>query len=523
MLEQNFIINKPQVHYQSTTRELVKNVLELKQGELADNGALCIHTGKFTGRSPEDKYYVKDKLTESVIDWGGFNHPISISIFEALRKKIIAHFDKQKEIWVTDVAACADPKYKLPLRVYTELPWAAIFVNNMFIKVDSKEEISNEGGWTLFHAPNFLANPEVDGVRASNFSIISFTHKEIIIGGTGYTGEIKKGIFSVLNFILPHYKNVLSMHCSANMSEQGEVALFFGLSGTGKTTLSADPNRKLIGDDEHGWTEDGIFNFEGGCYAKTINLDANNEPSIFNAIKEGALLENVLFEKGGNKVNYNDASITENTRVSYPIQHIKNIAIPSVGRKPSYIFFLACDAYGILPPISKLSPSQAMYQFISGYTAKIAGTEVGIKAPKATFSACFGAPFFPLHPGVYARLLGEKLKKEKTEVWLINTGWSGGPYGIGKRIHLKDTRAMIQAVCSGEMAHAAFELFEVFQFQIPSDIKGVDKAILHPRNTWANKDAYDKQLKDLAIMFQNNFTQFEKGVDQEILLAAPLL
>ncbi len=518
-----YIIDQPIIHYQENIEKLIDQTISLGLGALSDTGALCVSTGKFTGRSPENKYFVKDDITAKTIDWGGFNHPIAESVFTSLREKIKNHLNQQKEIWIRDVFACADPQYQISLRVYTELPWAALFVNNMFIELPANDLNSFKAEWTILHAPSFLANPIIDQTNASNFAIISFSHKEIIIGGSGYTGEIKKGVFSILNYLLPHNHQVLSMHCSANLGKDDDTALFFGLSGTGKTTLSADPLRKLIGDDEHGWSDHAVFNFEGGCYAKTIKLNKENEPDIFGAIKKGALLENIQFFPNTNQVNYDDASITENTRVSYPIHHIHNIAIPSVATAPKNIFFLTCDAYGVLPPISKLSNEQAMYQFISGYTAKIAGTEEGIKTPKATFSACFGAPFLPLHPNVYANLLGEKMKAHHCNVWLINTGWTGGPYGVGNRMSLKDTRAMIQAALDGSLNKIAFENFEVFNVQVPIAIAGVDSNILQPKNTWKDHSLYNKAIKDLAQLFIHNFQQFEAGVSENIKAAAPVL
>lgn len=518
-----YIIDQPIIHYQENIEKLIDQTISLGLGALSDTGALCVSTGKFTGRSPENKYFVKDDITAKTIDWGGFNHPIAESVFTSLREKIKNHLNQQKEIWIRDVFACADPQYQISLRVYTELPWAALFVNNMFIELPANDLNSFKAEWTILHAPSFLANPIIDQTNASNFAIISFSHKEIIIGGSGYTGEIKKGVFSILNYLLPHNHQVLSMHCSANLGKDDDTALFFGLSGTGKTTLSADPLRKLIGDDEHGWSDHAVFNFEGGCYAKTIKLNKENEPDIFGAIKKGALLENIQFFPNTNQVNYDDASITENTRVSYPIHHIHNIAIPSVATAPKNIFFLTCDAYGVLPPISKLSNEQAMYQFISGYTAKIAGTEEGIKTPKATFSACFGAPFLPLHPNVYANLLGEKMKAHHCNVWLINTGWTGGPYGVGNRMSLKDTRAMIQAALDGSLNKIAFENFEVFNVQVPTAIAGVDSNILQPKNTWKDHSLYNKAIKDLAQLFIHNFQQFEAGVSENIKAAAPVL
>jgi phosphoenolpyruvate carboxykinase (ATP) len=517
----NFILTKPTIHYQNSVEALVHQTIELGLGKLADNGALCVNTGKFTGRSPENKFFIKDAITNDTVDWGGFNHSMDPKFFIPLRDKMIAYLEQQKEVWVRDAYACAEAAYQLPLRLYTELPWSALFANNMFIRPSANELINFKPAWQIIHVPSFKANPSVDGTAAENFSIISFSEKTILIGGSAYTGEIKKGIFSVLNFILPNEKNVLSMHCSANEGAEGDVALFFGLSGTGKTTLSADPTRKLIGDDEHGWTNHSVFNFEGGCYAKTINLSAVNEPDIYGAIKAGALLENIVFFEGTDKVDYSDASVTENTRVSYPIEHIHNIVQPSIGATPKNIFFLTCDAYGVLPPISKLNAAQAMYQFISGYTAKIAGTEEGIKSPKATFSSCFGAPFMPLHPGDYAKLLGAKIESNHCKVWLINTGWSGGAYGVGQRMSLSNTRKMIEAVLNQTIDQGGYEIFPVFNFEVPKHIEGVDTSILQPENTWQDKEKYTSERICLAKLFERNFKKFEAGVDASIIEAGP--
>ena len=515
------LLTKPTIHYQSTVATLYDQTISLSLGKMVDNGALSVHTGKFTGRSPENKFIVKDDVTADVIDWGGFNHHIESKFFKPLYDKMLAYLETQKEIWVRDAFACAETTYQLPLRLYTELPWSSLFAHNMFIRPKEAQLADFSPEWQIIHAPSFKADPAIDGTTSENFSIISFTEKIILIGGSAYTGEIKKGIFTVLNFMLPHLKNVLSMHCSANIGEAGDVALFFGLSGTGKTTLSADPKRKLIGDDEHGWTNHSVFNFEGGCYAKTIHLSAENEPDIYNAIKTGALLENIVFFEGTNKVDYDNASITENTRVSYPIEHIHNIISPSVAAQPKNIFFLTCDAYGVLPPISKLNAAQAMYQFISGYTAKIAGTEEGIKSPKATFSCCFGAPFMPLHPGVYAKLLGEKIDKNDCQVWLINTGWSGGAYGTGERMSLPNTRKMIAAVLNNTIDQGGYEDFSVFNFKVPKQVPGIDPVILQPENTWEDKSRYGTERLKLANLFQHNFKKFEAGVVAAITDAGP--
>jgi phosphoenolpyruvate carboxykinase (ATP) len=509
------------VHYQLSPDELVQQAVELGQGELNDTGALVIKTGEFTGRSPQDKFIVKDAITENSVHWNNFNLPIDEKYFHQLKKKLLNYLATKDSVWVRDAYACADPAYRLNIRVINENPWSNLFAYNMFLRPAEDELEEFEPDWHIIQAPGFKADPSVDGTRQHNFAIASFTHKTIIIGGTGYTGEMKKGIFTILNYILPHDKNVLSMHCSANMGDAGDTAIFFGLSGTGKTTLSADPNRKLIGDDEHGWTEDTVFNFEGGCYAKVIDLSAEKEPEIFNAIKPGALVENTTPVDGTNKIDFASKKITENTRVSYPLPYISNTLEPSIGKTPKNIFFLTADAYGILPPVSKLTPGQAMYQFISGYTAKVAGTEAGVTEPKSTFSACFGAPFLPLHPGQYAEMLGKKMKETNVNVWMINTGWTGGPYGIGSRMKLPYTRAMITAALDGKLENVEFEAHPVFGMMMPKECPNVPSEILNPRNTWADKDAYDEKAKDLAQQFVKNFEKYASGVSEEILAAAP--
>lgn len=509
------------IHYQLSPAELAEQSVLRGQGVLNDTGALCIQTGEFTGRSPKDKFIVKDAITENSVDWNNFNIPVEEKYFIQLKKKLLDYLGKKEEIWVRDAYACADPAHRLNIRVINENAWSNLFAYNMFLRPSEKELENFEPEWHIIQAPGFKADPAVDGTRQHNFAMISFTHKTILIGGTGYTGEMKKGIFSVLNYILPHDKNVLSMHCSANMGKDGDVAVFFGLSGTGKTTLSADPQRKLIGDDEHGWTDTSVFNFEGGCYAKTIDLSEEKEPEIFNAIRPGALVENIQFVAGSKQIDFANKDITENTRVSYPLNFISNAMEPSVGGLPKNIFFLTCDAYGVLPPISKLTPGQAMYQFISGYTAKVAGTEAGVTEPKSTFSACFGAPFLPLHPGKYAGMLGEKMKKNEVNVWMINTGWSGGPYGVGNRMKLSYTRAMITAALEGKLDAVGYEAHPVFGMMMPQTCPGVPSEILNPRSTWADTAAYDEKSKDLANQFVQNFAKYASGVTEEILAAAP--
>lgn len=428
-----------------------------------------------------------------------------------------------KEIYVRDAYACADPKHRLNIRVVNEYPWANLFCYNLFLR-PTEDEIKNlEPEWLILQAPEYIApNPLEVGLRQGNFTVVNFTKKVILIGGSAYTGEMKKGIFGVLNYILPHDKGVLSMHCSANEGNDGDVALFFGLSGTGKTTLSADPQRKLIGDDEHGWDSGSVFNFEGGCYAKCVDLTEEKEPQIFNAIKPNALVENVVFFEGTNKIDFSDTSITENTRVAYPIFHIQNAKAPSIGGNPKNIFFLTCDAYGILPPISRLNRGQAMYHFISGYTAKVAGTEMGITEPQATFSACFGRAFLPLHPTQYAELLGKKLDQHpEVNVWLINTGWSGGPYGVGSRTKLSYTRAMITAAMKGELNNVEYISHPVFGVAVPQSCPNIPSNILNPKDTWDDKDMYDKKAFELAQLFIKNFEKYADKANAEILAAAP--
>lgn len=514
-------LNVAVAHWNLSPEELTKKTIELGQGELNDTGALCVSTGKFTGRSPKDKLTVKDAITEHSVDWGDVNIPFSSENFDKLYDKVVAYMSS-KEVWVRDAYACADPKYRLNIRVVNETPWANLFCNDLFLRPTAAEIETQTPDWHIIQAPSFQADPAVDGTRQANFTIVNFTRKVILIGGSGYTGEMKKGIFGVLNFVLPHDHKVLSMHCSANEGKNGDVALFFGLSGTGKTTLSADPNRALIGDDEHGWADGSVFNFEGGCYAKCIDLSAEKEPQIFKAIKPGALLENIKFHAGTKTVDYADGSITENTRAAYPIDHIENAKEPSYGGDPKNIFFLTCDAFGILPPISKLTTGQAMYHFISGYTAKVAGTEVGVTEPQTTFSACFGRVFLPLHPTKYAELLGKKLEEHKdVNVWLINTGWSGGAYGTGSRMKLSYTRSMITAAMNGELNNVEYKAHPTFGVLIPQSVPNVPSEILNPRDTWADKEAYDKKANELAQLFVKNFDKYASQANDEILAAAP--
>ncbi|MCW5515018.1 phosphoenolpyruvate carboxykinase (ATP) [Muriicola sp. Z0-33] len=521
-LEEYGIVSE-RINYQLSPAQLHEITISKEMGKTASSGALAINTGEFTGRSPMDRFIVKDHITSEKVWWGDINIPFEQKQFDLLYDKVIDYVN-DKELFVRDCFACADEHYRMGIRVINEYPWSNMFAYNMFIRPSEEELKDFDPEWTVINAPGFMANAEIDGTRQHNFAILNFGKKIALIGGTGYTGEIKKGIFSALNFILPVYKNTLPMHCSANVGEEGDTAIFFGLSGTGKTTLSTDPLRKLIGDDEHGWTnENTVFNFEGGCYAKVINLSKEKEPEIYNAIKEGAILENVIMDDQG-VVDYEDISITQNTRVSYPLYHIENIQQPSIGKNPKNIFFLTADAFGVLPPISKLTPSQAAYHFISGYTAKVAGTEAGVVEPVPSFSACFGAPFMPLHPTVYAEMLSEKMIASGVNVWLVNTGWTGGPYGVGTRMKLKYTRAMIHAALSGELglySYDTYHIHSVFGVAQPRECPGVPTSVLSPRATWNDDEAYYTTAFKLSNAFRENFKKFESYASEEIRRGGP--
>ncbi|TDX00426.1 phosphoenolpyruvate carboxykinase (ATP) [Dinghuibacter silviterrae] len=510
------------VHYQLPPDELVEETLRRGEGRLSQNGALLINTGTFTGRSPKDKFIVRDALTADTVHWNDFNQPIPEASFDQLYRKMMTYLD-EREVWVRDGYVCADPRYRLNIRAVNEQPAANLFCYNMFGRPDEETLDTFKPDWTILQAPGFTADPATDGTRQGNFALISFTRRTILIGGTAYTGEIKKGVFSILNYLMPGGQGVLSMHCSANVGEDGDTAIFFGLSGTGKTTLSTDPARRLIGDDEHGWTDTGVFNFEGGCYAKCIDLSEKKEPEIFHAIRDGALVENTVCFPGTDEINFADRSITENTRVSYPLHYIEHLQEKGMAGSPRHIFFLTCDAFGVIPPVSRLSPAQAMYQFISGYTAKVAGTETGVTEPKTTFSACFGAPFLPLHPARYASMLGERIRTSGAKVWLINTGWTGGPYGVGERMPLHFTRAMVKAALGGALDGVPYRTHPLFGMDVPQKCPGVPNALLNPRDTWMNRSAYDEQAVKLAALFVANFAKYADGVSAEIKAAGPQL
>ena len=515
--------NATVAHWNLTSEELIKKTVERGEGIVADNGALVVDTGEFKGRSPKDKFVVYDETTRDSVWWEKVNNKFDETIFDSLYNRVAAHLTKG-EIYVRDAHVCADPDFRMKVRIVTESPWQDLFVHNLFLR-PSQEEIfeTEESEWVVVAAPAFKADPLIDGTRQHNFTIVNFTKKIILIGGSAYAGEIKKSVFSVLNYLLPKHKGVLTMHSSANIgTEDGDTAVFFGLSGTGKTTLSADHGRELIGDDEHGWSEKGIFNFEGGCYAKCINLSQEHEPHIWNAVRDGTIVENAIFFDGTNKIDFSRTDKTENTRAAYPIHYITDARKVSMGDIPKNIFFLTCDASGVLPPISKLDVGQAMYHFLSGYTAKVAGTEVGIVEPELVFSACFGQAFLPLHPARYAELLGQKLKQHpEINVWLINTGWSGGAYGTGSRMKLAFTRAMVRAALAGKLDGVEYATLPVFNLKFPTSCPDVPAEIMNPKNTWADKSAYDTEIDRLARAFNKNFEMYGANASEEILAASP--
>lgn len=513
--EMSFTSDK--IHRNLSVTDLVNKAIINGEGKLSSSGALDLVTGKYTGRSPYDRFIVDTEEVHDDINWGKVNLPIKDEIFNNIYARLTAYLEN-KEKYVFDGFAGADRRYSMQTRFINEYASQNLFVHQLFIR-PTAEELSNfKPEFTVICAPGFKANVEIDKTNSEAFIIINFNKKIVIIGGTGYCGEIKKSIFSVMNYLLPK-KNVLPMHCSANIGKKGDTALFFGLSGTGKTTLSADSNRELIGDDEHGWSEDGVFNFEGGCYAKCINLSKQNEPQIWGAIRFGTVLENVVLDKDGHE-SYDDASLTENTRAGYPVDFIPGAVPEGVGRNPQTILFLTADAFGVLPPISKLTKEQAMYHFMSGYTSKLAGTERGIKEPEATFSTCFGAPFMPMNPSVYAKMLGERIEKHKVNVYLVNTGWSGGSYGVGKRMKLAYTRAMVTAAINNDLSNVEYKAHPIFKILVPKECPNVPKEILNPENTWGNKEEYIKTANELAIKFNANFENF-KDVPDAIKKASP--
>ena len=516
------IKNINNVYWNLTTPALYEQIIRRREGVLAHLGPLMVRTGAFTGRSPNDKFIVKESTTGESISWGKVNRPFSEENFNRLYHRVLAYL-QGNDVFVQDCYAGADDNYRIPIRVITEYAWHNLFARNMFLRINDLETYKNfKPEFTIIDLPKFHAVPELDGTNSEAFVLVNFERKLILIGGTSYAGEIKKSVFTILNYLLPD-KKVMSMHCSANQGMAGDVALFFGLSGTGKTTLSADPERALIGDDEHGWSDDGVFNFEGGCYAKVIRLSQEAEPDIYETTRKfGTILENVVFDTHFRKADLDDDTFTENTRAAYPITHIKNIITDGKGGHPENIVFLTADAFGVLPPISKLTPEQTMYHFLSGYTAKVAGTERGLgNEPQATFSACFGAPFMPLHPSVYAEILGEKIKKHNVNCWLVNTGWIGGPYGTGKRISIKHTRALLKSALSGGLNRGEYRTDPVFGLNVPLKCDGVPGEVLNPRQTWKNPTDYDAKAIELAGRFKTNFKEYESYVNPEIKAAGP--
>jgi phosphoenolpyruvate carboxykinase (ATP) len=501
------LLGQNNVHRNLYPPQLVEAALRRGEAEIAARGSLVAGTGKRTGRSPKDKFAVKDPVTESKIAWGSINLPFPAEKFDALYDRVLDYL-RGKELFVQDLFSGADPQYRLPIQFINEYAWHNLFVRQLFLRPTAEELKTHKPEFTIISAPGFLADPKRDGTNSEVFVIVNFARKLVLIGGTQYAGEMKKSIFGIMNFLLPD-RNVFPMHCSANIGSDGVTALFFGLSGTGKTTLSADPSRRLIGDDEHGWSPAGVFNFEGGCYAKCIHLSAETEPQIYNALHFGSVLENVVLDPVTRIPDYDDESKTENTRAAYPVEFIHNAVIPGLGGHPNNVVFLTADAFGVLPPVSKLTPDQAMYHFMSGYTAKVAGTEAGVTEPQATFSTCFGAPFMPRLPKVYAEMLGRRLHEHTAQCWLVNTGWQGGGYGVGKRMSLPYTRAMVNALVEGKLANVEFEIEPAFGLSIPKSCPGVPAELLEPRNSWKDKAAYDKMAAELSQRFAKNFEQFE--------------
>lgn len=523
-VENHGIKNAATVYWNLTGPQLYEQSIRRREGSIAHLGPLVVHTGDHTGRSPNDKFVVKEPTSENDIWWGNVNRPFTQENFDFLYRKMMAYI-QNRDIFVFDGYVGADPDYQMPVRIINEYAWHNLFARNMFIRELRPEKLANHvPQFTVIDMPRLKAEPEFDGTNSQTFVLVDFGKRLVLIGGSEYGGEIKKSIFSAMNYYLPK-RGVLSMHCSANYGESKEdTALFFGLSGTGKTTLSNDVSRTLIGDDEHGWSEDGVFNFEGGCYAKVIRLDPEGEPEIYETTRLfGTILENVVMDNDTRRVDLNDATFTQNTRASYPISHIPNASLDGYGGHPKTVMFLTADAFGVLPPISKLTRAQAMYHFLSGYTAKVAGTERGITEPVPNFSACFGAPFMPLHPGVYAKLLGEKIDKHGSDVWLVNTGWTGGSFGVGSRMKLAYTRRMVNAALNGELNDVETEIEPFFGLAVPKHIEGIPNGVLNPRQTWEDKEAYDAQATKLVDMFIKNFKQFEDGVTDEIKAAGPKL
>jgi phosphoenolpyruvate carboxykinase (ATP) len=516
----NYGIKEPaRVYWNLNTPELYEEIARRNEGTYSNHGANNVDTGEHTGRAAKDKAIVREPGSADKVFWGDVNKDFPQEKFNALKERMMAHA-KGRELFVQDTFVGADPKYRLPVRVVNELAWHSLFARTMFITDPSATE-PHKPEFTIINFPSFQADPQRDGTRSPTFILMDFSQRLVLIGGTSYAGETKKSAFTIMNYLLPQ-RDVMSMHCSANIGTEGDVAIFFGLSGTGKTTLSADPERRLIGDDEHGWSDDGVFNIEGGCYAKVIKLSEEAEPDIYRTTKMfGTILENVVYDPATRQIDLDDAGKTENTRASYPLTSISNIVPEGRAGHPRNIIMLTADAFGVLPPVARLSPEQAMYHFLSGYTAKVAGTERGITEPQATFSTCFGAPFMVLHPGVYADLLGKHMAQHNAACWLVNTGWSGGPYGVGQRMKIKYTRAMIRAILNGSLAQTETKPDHIFGVNVPVSCPEVPSEVLQPRNTWADKEAYDRQAADLARRFNENFKKYEAGVSEAVRAVAP--
>jgi len=519
-LEHHGIHNVNTVYWNLSTPLLYEEAMRRHEGRVGHLGPLVVRTGQHTGRSPRDKFIVREPSSADQVWWGDVNRPMEPEQFDRLRSRLLAYL-QDRDVFVQDCFVGADPRYRLPIRVITETAWHNLFARNMFIQSEPAEVSGHVPQFTLIHAPNFHAIPEIDGTNSEVFIVVNFAEKLVLIGGTQYAGEIKKAIFSVMNYLLPQ-QNVLSMHSSANIGPDGAVAIFFGLSGTGKTTLSADPSRTLIGDDEHGWSDRGVFNLEGGCYAKVIHLSAKEEPEIYETTRKfGTILENVGMDSATGRLTLDDASLTENTRAAYPITHISNATREGMGGHPRHIIMLTADAFGVLPPISRLTPAQAMYHFLSGYTAKVAGTEKGVTEPQATFSACFGAAFMSLSPSVYARLLGEKIAAHQVSVWLVNTGWSGGPYGIGHRMAIDHTRAMVHTALAGALDQVPTRADSIFGLGVPTSCPNVPAEVLDPRRTWSDPKAYDAQAQRLAGLFAANVRKLGDAIPDDVRAAGP--
>ena len=520
-LENHGIVNVNNVYWNLPAPALYEEAVRRREGWVAHLGPLVVRTGHHTGRSPNDKFIVREPSSEDHVWWGKVNRPFTEDHFDRLYARLLAYL-QLKDVFVQDCFVGADPRYRVPIRVITESAWHNLFARNMFIIAKPEQYADFMPKFTILNTPRFHAVPSMDGTNSEVYILVHFGKRLVLIGGSSYAGEIKKSVFTILNYLLPLESNVLSMHCSANIGERDGVALFFGLSGTGKTTLSADPERRLIGDDEHGWSDQGIFNFEGGCYAKVIRLSPEAEPEIYQATRRfGTILENVAIDPDTHRINLDDDTLTENTRAAYPLSYIPNSERSGLADHPSNIIFLTADAFGVIPPIAKLTPQQAMYHFLSGYTAKVAGTEKGVIEPQATFSTCFGAPFMALRPTVYARLLGEKIEKHQVKCWLVNTGWTGGPYGVGHRMKIAYTRAMIHAALNGDLEGASFEPDPFFGVYVPAACPNIPTEALQPRNTWEDKGAYDEQARKSASMFVENFRQFEDMVTEDVRAAGP--